>query len=345
MTKSSVESILNMEHILESYMYASTPSWIFNRLIDDPSIQKLSRLWTIQEMADEYDRRTQRSRTPQDVAIAYALILAALLQQHQNQVDYDLMAFAKFFDLNELDWGEKLFLRAQERRHQLALALLEKSEVRPAKIVLDPTKTTGLVYKDDHFTVAWSPDNPFGFSAYLIVEMRPSSESRHNYKITLGDMLALQTAVDVSLKKYEYCVFCGMIANPGNYGNPGADDIHSIGHLMAEKHCCFECAYWMQWMDRTADLSQKWYQNIIVDGVHYCCEKPGIETTPSYMRGFAGQHFHIRHLESGDAITTNNLWGQGAIPDRFRNLFPDNAEFIPLDEDKELMELVSKYQT
>ena len=88
------------------------------------------------------------------------------------------------------------------------------------------------------------------------------------------------------------------------------------------KGMCFTCAYWQRYID----LKDK-QNEVIVGGVHYRCntDKPIDNINPQW-NGFGGRRWHIRFFDGRDVIT-NNLWYQGQIPERFRELLPDNAEF------------------
>lgn len=64
-----------------------------------------------------------------------------------------------------------------------------------------------------------------------------------------------------------------------------------------------------------------------IEGRHYIIGPKG---APSYMKGFDGRPFAIRFTggpHAGKVIHTDNLWYQGEIPEEYRSLLPDNAEF------------------
>jgi len=60
---------------------------------------------------------------------------------------------------------------------------------------------------------------------------------------------------------------------------------------------------------------------VIIGGEHFIYIDSDIE------KGFSGKKFTIK-MNSGKIISTNNLWHQGKIPQEYRELLPDNAEFI-----------------
>ena len=89
---------------------------------------------------------------------------------------------------------------------------------------------------------------------------------------------------------------------------------------------CFDCSFWLekaQWM------KEKEYRQVMVNGHHYMI---GIDDSNDFApKGFGGRQFVIQFFD-GRLISTNNLWSQGTIPDRFREILPDNAVFLPSKE-------------
>lgn len=78
------------------------------------------------------------------------------------------------------------------------------------------------------------------------------------------------------------------------------------------------------WQDRLLDDAKEPDRVAIIDGTHYYIGDEDSKET--YFRGFAGAHFTIRFYD-GRVVETTNLWCQGDIPEEFRDLFPNNAEF------------------
>ena len=78
------------------------------------------------------------------------------------------------------------------------------------------------------------------------------------------------------------------------------------------------------WQQKLLDDAREPDRVAIIDGTHYYIDDEDSEET--YFRGFAGAHFTIR-FHDGRVIETTNLWCQGDIPDEFRDLFPNNADF------------------
>lgn len=86
---------------------------------------------------------------------------------------------------------------------------------------------------------------------------------------------------------------------------------------------CYRCQFWLlkaQNKDHPDFVRCRGWHYIIGDDKNHVGE-----------RGFAGRTFTIK-FKDGRVVTTSNLWGQGEIPERFRERLPDNAEFSYIDE-------------
>jgi len=87
---------------------------------------------------------------------------------------------------------------------------------------------------------------------------------------------------------------------------------------------CFDCSFWLEkvrWVQEN-DLTQ-----VIINRHHYMI---GVGNSNDFgPKGFGGRQFVIQFFD-GRIISTNNLWSQGTIPDRFREMLPDNAIFLPI---------------
>lgn len=107
------------------------------------------------------------------------------------------------------------------------------------------------------------------------------------------------------------------------------------------KHVQFTRRFWdqkVEWANNNdhtlPDLKkgERSRQVVRIDGQHYVV---GHEPTQQELKdnrqfgglGHGGHEFKIR-LNDGTEITTRNLWAQGKIPEEYRPLLPDNAEFI-----------------
>lgn len=107
------------------------------------------------------------------------------------------------------------------------------------------------------------------------------------------------------------CVECGE-AEAGEWETKTADRLR-------ERSLCFTCDFW------TGYVSQRDNPAIArVNGEHYYIQPD----TSSGFKGFGGSKFTVS-FKDGREVVTHNLWGQGRIPDRFRDRLPDNAEFKP----------------
>lgn len=82
---------------------------------------------------------------------------------------------------------------------------------------------------------------------------------------------------------------------------------------------CFHDHYWMQRVNRQDVPTQ-----VVVNG---CVYQIGDENSSSSFRGFDGRKFEIEFFD-GRRVVTTNLWYNGEIPEKFRELLPDNAKFI-----------------
>ena len=86
---------------------------------------------------------------------------------------------------------------------------------------------------------------------------------------------------------------------------------------------CFDCSFWLKKTClKPADEARK----AIIDGKHYMIGGEGY-----LFRGNGGREFHILFNDGRD-VRTMNLWEQGKIPEEFRSLLPDNAQFIPVEK-------------
>jgi hypothetical protein len=106
------------------------------------------------------------------------------------------------------------------------------------------------------------------------------------------------------------CAECGA-HEQGNWHDEHAKKLQTRG-------LCYSCEYWHV---HIADASAG---NVVrVDGRHY---RIGEEVNRGGFRGFDGQRFKIKFTDGREVVTTN-LWCQGAIPHRYRDRLPDNAQF------------------
>lgn len=84
--------------------------------------------------------------------------------------------------------------------------------------------------------------------------------------------------------------------------------------------CCHKCFTKKFWNNIVAEKDE----HIVVDGICYAIAPAPING----FYGFGGRRFKIKMLDTGDVIETNNLWYQGAVPEEYRDLLPNTAQFI-----------------
>jgi len=104
------------------------------------------------------------------------------------------------------------------------------------------------------------------------------------------------------------CVECGESVN---------SDSCFGGKDMESRQLCFNCNFWLGKLPLTN-------RHVVIDGGLYFI---GNEDKGEIFRGFGGRKFTIKR-NNGEIIKTTNLWHNGKIPDRFKDKFPDNAEFM-----------------
>lgn len=111
------------------------------------------------------------------------------------------------------------------------------------------------------------------------------------------------------------CADCGKLRGPSVhpviFPGLGGEQIRDL---------CFDCAFWHEkrvLAESGAALCVR------ISGTHYIVGK---EDAPRGCKGFDGREFVIK-MHDGRRIVTTNLWHQGRIPDRFRDLLPNNAEW------------------
>lgn len=80
---------------------------------------------------------------------------------------------------------------------------------------------------------------------------------------------------------------------------------------------CFDKKFWN-------DIEKEKDEHIFIDGVCY-----SIANEPVLGNfGFGGRKFKIKMLDDGRVIETNNLWCQGDVPEEYRLILPNTAEFV-----------------
>ena len=109
------------------------------------------------------------------------------------------------------------------------------------------------------------------------------------------------------------CVNCGNIVK--------TKCLEPLKSELIEKNICRRCHFWFE--------KVKWEEEnnpnaVRVEGNHYLItpDRPN-----AAFQGFGGAEFVIK-FNDGREATSHNLWDQGAIPNIFKELLPDNASFI-----------------
>jgi hypothetical protein len=110
----------------------------------------------------------------------------------------------------------------------------------------------------------------------------------------------------------------------------GAPELaHYCEQIKTEMICgqlCFDCNFWQEKI--------VWRQNnrpdvYVINGHHYIVHPDANPDDRDAVRwsGHAGRKFVIKP-KGRPPFETRNLWHQGEIPERFRNILTDSAEFI-----------------
>jgi len=114
------------------------------------------------------------------------------------------------------------------------------------------------------------------------------------------------------------CTMCGKTDNLDRWS------LDRIREIMEEQHVCFKCANWLWQHELDQTDPSRAGRFAVIDGKHYVLAP---HTDLNWPRGMAGAKFKIR-FNDGREVVCDNLWHQGTVPERFRHLFPDNAEFV-----------------
>jgi len=95
-------------------------------------------------------------------------------------------------------------------------------------------------------------------------------------------------------------------------------DDDRLSDLLADH--CFDCAFWAAKIPEKDDP-----RSIRVNGNHFWIgEENGHKGLGA---GHGGSKFIIRR-STGEVVISHNLWAQGTIPERFRDILHDNASFV-----------------
>lgn len=121
------------------------------------------------------------------------------------------------------------------------------------------------------------------------------------------------------MEKTITCHICGKKEDVSSYIKDWASDL-------VEHKVCTQCNHWR--------LNKYWDDNdrgphgwAVINGAHYTIDPKTI------VKGFYGAKHTIK-FQDGTIVHTDNVWHQGNILDAhpyWREIFPDNAEFITND--------------
>ena len=89
---------------------------------------------------------------------------------------------------------------------------------------------------------------------------------------------------------------------------------------------CYTDYYWE--MQHRNDLNpREGATPLVVNGEHYVVHPYVPNPRNPKILGMSGREFTFQ-LQDGTILKSNDVWSQGAIPERWRSRFPDNAERV-----------------
>jgi len=100
----NTEAALNLTALVEWYMFASIPGYLYRHFRADATIQNLVRRLPTEILIADYDAHTRKTdRSAEDVTIAYAVLIGLTFLSYRET----LAAFDRL-DLSRLDWGDEI---------------------------------------------------------------------------------------------------------------------------------------------------------------------------------------------------------------------------------------------
>lgn len=104
--------------------------------------------------------------------------------------------------------------------------------------------------------------------------------------------------------------------------------ISEVTRKLVALSLCHECNYWHDIIDSVnADAAKTSLpRGAVVDGRVYVV-KP-MSQQPAQLRGFGGMHKRVRWLDGSLDVESNDMWNGSVVPERYRELLPDTAEFV-----------------
>lgn len=130
--------------------------------------------------------------------------------------------------------------------------------------------------------------------------------------------------IDMKVISDKMCPKCGTTTSV--FLDPREYDKCDIRDIMEKKGWCFGCAFWENLYRKNKD-NPNW---VIIKGDSWILT-PRKEGDKSRIWGLGGTRM-VAKKKDGTIIDGNNWWYQGKIPPEFRDLMPDNAEWVE-DED------------
>ena len=131
-----------------------------------------------------------------------------------------------------------------------------------------------------------------------------------------GGTLFIPNREDEDISPYFQCKCCGVHIDIRDYRRA------PLKEMMLQEKLCYSCAYWVDIINNPPLHSQ------IING-RFLTFNPW-ETEISVFDADGKESFYIMQTD-GDVRRSNNVWFQGEVPERFRNLLPDTARYISKD--------------
>lgn len=200
----------------------------------------------------------------------------------------------------------------------------------PAIVPVTIPHITALPYEDEHIHayLKFNEYHPELKTHIQIGHWDKNGSRASNYWVDSEDPEVVYEALCGYADQWFLCRLCGRWEQRMWLDDICYDDDPAY-RAMKHMGICTSCAFWANKVVKIQTVSpNRWYSSLIIGGWHFSCREPGIVNERSDYLGFGGRRYAIRNLKTGDTIQTNNLWGQGEIPTLFRDLLPDNAEFI-----------------
>jgi hypothetical protein len=94
----------DLQPLAKIYLFASMPSYLYRNFRKQGALVELTKSKPIETLTAEYESRaTQENRSVEDVAVAYAILIAITYLPYQEAI-----AIFDRLDLSLLDWGQEI---------------------------------------------------------------------------------------------------------------------------------------------------------------------------------------------------------------------------------------------